>query len=162
MNKKIKKIKVHLNSGFSLMETLIWVGIVGIFLGLSGFAMFKQLDRAKIKAAKQEMHVYGTALLEYLSTEGQLPTEEEGLMVLVQKEYIVSKDSNKLTDPWGNEYIYTLINDGKDFIIKSLGSDKQEGGEAITAKDIVFSSTKMGDGTGSSDGLDYGSDFDVE
>lgn len=155
-----KKIKKNLYTGFSLMETLIWVGIVGIFLSLVAFVGLGQMDRAKVKAARQEISVYASALIEYVSTEGSLPTEDEGLMALVQKDYVVSKHKDKLLDPWGNEYIYTLINDGNDFVIKSLGADKQEGGDGIK-KDIIYSSTNTGDGTGNSDGFDYGSDFNV-
>src|SRR4030043_1138603 len=155
MDKKNKKIKKYFNKGFSLMETLIWVAIVGVFLGLVAFVGFPQIDRAKVKGAKQDLHTFRTVLLEYESDVGQLPTEEEGLMILIQKEYVLPKANGKLPDPWGNEYIYTLINDGKDFTIKSLGSDKQEGGEG-TKKDLIISSTNTGE-SGDSNGLDYGS-----
>ena len=91
-----KKIKKNLYTGFSLMETLIWVGIVGIFLSLVAFVGLGQMDRAKVKAARQEISVYASALIEYVSTEGSLPTEDEGLMALVQKDYVVSKHKDKL------------------------------------------------------------------
>ena len=111
MNKKNKKIIKRFNDGFSLMETLIWVVIVSIFLSITGFSMFKLLGRAKVIATKQEMQTYATALLSYIEAEGRLPTEDEGLMALVQKNYIVLKNKEqKVIDKWNNEYIYTLIN----------------------------------------------------
>ena len=78
--KKIKKI----NYGFSLMETLIWVGIVGIFVGLVGIAGFAFWDRAKVRACVQEMKIYSAALMDYSETEGGLPTNEEGLKILLE------------------------------------------------------------------------------
>ena len=142
MKEKNKKIKKYFNDGFSLMETLIWVVIVSIFLSITGFSMFTLLGKAKVTATRQEIQTYATALLSYSDSEGGLPTEDEGLMALVEKDYIMlNNKEKKVVDKWGNEYIYTLINNGNDFIIKSLGSDKQEGGEG-TKEDIVFSSTK--------------------
>jgi general secretion pathway protein G len=162
MNKKIKKIKKKFNNGFSLMETLIWVTIVSIFISITGFSMFKFLGRAKVIATKQEIQTFATALLSYSDTEGKLPSDDEGLMALVEKDYIVINSAEgKVVDKWKNEYIYTLINNDNDFIIKSLGSDKQEGGEGTKA-DIIYSSTNEGDGFGESNNLDYGSDFDLE
>lgn len=162
MKEKNKKIKKYFNDGFSLMETLIWVVIVSIFLSITGFSMFTLLGKAKVTATRQEIQTYATALLSYSDSEGGLPTEDEGLMALVEKDYIMlNNKEKKVVDKWGNEYIYTLINNGNDFIIKSLGSDKQEGGEG-TKEDIVFSSTNEGDGFEGSEGLDYGSDFDIE
>ena len=60
----------------------------------------------------------------------------------------------RIIDKWKNEYIYTLINDDKDFIIKSLGSDKKEGGEG-TKKDIFFSSTNIENEFGDATEFDY-------
>ncbi|OHD14614.1 MAG: hypothetical protein A2086_15590 [Spirochaetes bacterium GWD1_27_9] len=138
--KKIKKI----NYGFSLMETLIWVGIVGIFVGLVGIAGFAFWDRAKVRACVQEMKIYSAALMDYSETEGGLPTNEEGLKILLEKGYVTK---TKFLDPWQNAYVYTQTDDGQGFMIKSLGSDKKEGG-AGTAKDLTVSSGTDTEGTG--------------
>ncbi len=162
MNKKIKKIKKHFYAGFSLMETLIWVVIVSIFVSITGFSMFTILGKAKVTATKQEIQTYATALLSYSNFEGSLPSDDEGLMALVEKDYIMLKNKeHKVIDKWNNEYIYTVVNDGNDFIIKSLGSDGQEGGEG-SKSDIIFSSTNAGDGLGDSSGFTYGDEFKVE
>lgn len=135
----IKKTNKVINDGFSLMETLIWVGIVGIFVGLVGIAGMSFWDRAKVQGAKQEISIYSAALLEYYETEGEFPQEDDGLIVLLKEGYIISKGKTKTIDPWNQEYIYTLISDGQGFVIKSLGADKKEGGTG-TKKDIVISS----------------------
>ena len=158
----MKKLKSYLNQGFSLMETLIWVSIVGIFLSLIGVVGITQLDRAKVKGAKQELNVISAALIEYYDNEGSFPPENPGLQVLVDKDYIKRNKNNKLSDPWGTDYIYTLTNDGHDFIVKSLGSDKKEGGTG-TAEDIIVSSkNSSNDSSTIEQTFDYGKDFKVD
>lgn len=133
---KIKK----LNNGFSLMETLIWVGIVGIFIGIVGIAGMGLMERTKVQAARQELNVYSAALLSYYQTEGEFPSDDEGLNILISENYIDTKgNKSAAVDPWNQEYIYTLVNDGQGFIIKSLGADKREGGSG-TKKDVIITS----------------------
>jgi general secretion pathway protein G len=116
------------------MEVIIWVGIAAIFSTLVGIAGFSFMEKQKSKAAIQEIGIYSTAILDYYSDTGKYPTNEEGLQMLFEKGYITKE---KQLDPWKKEYIYTLEDD-KGFTIKSLGSDKKEGGEG-NAKDIVES-----------------------
>jgi general secretion pathway protein G len=144
-NKKTLRSSIkYLNKGFSLMETLIWVGIVGIFVGLVGITGMTFWDRAKVRAAKQEMNIFSAALLEYYSTEGTLPSEDEGLNLLIEKGYI-TKGKESIKDPWGGEYIYQIMNDGKGFSLKSLGSDKREGGEGTKGDQTVTSENVGGE-----------------
>jgi len=130
-NKKIKKI----NEGFSLMETLIWVGIVGIFTGLVGISGMNFWNSSRVKGAMQEMKVYSAGLLQYYDTEGKYPSNQEGLKVLIEKNIVQKKNT---LDPWNNEYIYTVNDEANGFSIKSLGSDKKEGGDG-TKKDLEVS-----------------------
>jgi general secretion pathway protein G len=122
----------NINKAFSLIETLIWVGIVGIFVGLVGIAGISFWDRAKVKAAIQEMKIYSTALLDYYDTEKKYPSNEEGLKILLEKKYVTK---TKFLDPWGTPYNYIEADGG--FLISSYGSDKKEGGEG-TKKDLVI------------------------
>ena len=150
---KEKKIK-KLTNGFSLMETLIWVAIVGLFVGLITLSSVTLLSKAKVKAAKQEMTIYSAALLEYYQTEGSFPSDDEGLEILLEEDYVIAKGKKKLADPWGTAYVYSVLDDGEAFIIKSLGSDKREGGEKGTKKDIIVSSGNIED--------DFADDIDDE
>jgi general secretion pathway protein G len=122
----------NINSAFSLIETLIWVGIVGIFVGLVGISGMSFWDRTKVKAAVQELKIYSTALLDYYDTEKQYPTSEEGLKILLEKGYVTK---TKFLDPWGAPYNYKATENG--FLISSFGSDKKEGGEG-TKKDLII------------------------
>lgn len=129
------KKKRFYNHAFSLMETMIWVGIIGIFVGIVGVAGMSFWDRAKVKAAITEMKIYSSALLSYYDSEGKYPTNDEGLKVLLDENYLTKTD---FKDPWKNLYIYTVSDEGDGFMIKSLGSDKKDGGKG-TKKDLVIS-----------------------
>jgi general secretion pathway protein G len=134
--------KRTINNAFSLMEVIIWCGIAAIFSTLVGIAGFSFMEKQKSKAAVQEMGIYSTAILDFYSDTGKYPTNEEGLQMLYDKGYITKE---KQLDPWKNEYIYNLEED-KGFTIKSLGSDKKEGGEG-NAKDIVETHSSNSDTT---------------
>ena len=129
----MKKLSKKLNEGFSLMETLIWVGIVGIFSSLVVVSGVGVYNRTKVNTTKAELNTYAALLLDYKNMEGNFPTEDEGLEVLFEKEYVSSGDTN---DGWGNAYLYTLSDDGNGFTLKSLGADKAEGGTG-TKEDII-------------------------
>ena len=138
----IKRFKRSLKKGFSLQETLIWVGIVGIFVSLIGISGMMFWDRSKVRAAKQEMGIISSSLLDYYDSKGKYPSDDEGLKALADEGYVTAK--TKFADPWKNPYIYTVTNDGAGYVIKSLGSDKKPGGEG-TAADITMSSGKTED-----------------
>jgi|GEM_PF-705697 len=151
MKKIIKKlnglkkiIKKNYNSGMSLMETVIWSGLVAIMAGIVGFSAFVFWNKAKVGAAKQEINIYSTALLEYFSIEGSFPAEDQGLKILVDKKYLKINDDKDLNDPWGEPYVYTVINNGAGYELKTFGADKQEGGEG-DKKDIIVRGGDVGD-----------------
>lgn len=137
----MKNLNDNFNAGFSLMETMIWVGIVGIFVGLVGVAGMSFWDRAKVKASTSEMQIFSSALLNFYDSEGRYPSEDEGLQILLKNKYLTKTD---FKDPWMNPYIYTVSDNGDGFIIKSLGADKKEGGDG-TKKDIIVSDNIDGD-----------------
>ena len=140
----IRKILEKFKSGFSLMEILIWVTIMSVFVGLIGISSLKIMDNAKIQAAKQELNLFSAVLLDYYETEGTFPSDDQGLNILLEQGYI-TKDSKKLLDPWRTQYVYTSINNGEGYIIKSLGADKKEGGDKKNKKDIIVSSGNIED-----------------
>lgn len=156
MKKKNKKLFKKINHGFSLMETIIWVSIVAIFGGIIGFSAAGYLSNAKVTAAKQELNIFSTALLQYYEMEGSYPSDSDGLSALIKNDLLKVKNANDITDPWKTPYEYTSTNDGQGFTLKSLGSDKKEGGNG-TKTDLIISG---GDANESSeDEFDYGNDF---
>jgi general secretion pathway protein G len=134
--KKMKnRITRELSRGFTLQETLIWVGIVGVFLGIIAVSGASFVARAKVSAVRQEMKILSTTLLDYYNKERIYPSTETGLEVLYDEGYVVSAGFN---DPWGTPYIYQQLDDGEGYSIKSLGSDKKEGGEGNKEDILVF------------------------
>jgi general secretion pathway protein G len=139
-----KTISKTINKGFSLMEVMIWGAIAALFSTLVGIAGFSYLERQKVTKAVNDVNIFSVSILDYYSSSGNYPTNEEGLKILVDKGYINKnsdknngKDNETLLDPWGNEYMYSLNDNGSGFTIKSLGSDKKEGGTG-NAKDIII------------------------
>ncbi len=130
--------------GFSLVEIMIVVVIIGIIAATMGNRLFGGLDKAKVKNAKIMMQKFADALEMYQVDCNSYPTTEQGLDALMQKPQgspacenwgPVSYLKKVPKDPWGREYIYE--SDGVEFNILSLGKDKREGGSEF-GEDISF------------------------
>lgn len=128
--------------GFTLIEMLIVMVILGLLAALVGPRMFGKVDKAKQKAAKAQISLFETALDAYRLDVGKYPTTEMGLSALRVKPDGVDKwDGPYLpkeipVDPWGNAYEYRSPGEHGDFDILSYGQDKSPGGEQ-NDQDIV-------------------------
>jgi len=128
------------SAGFSLVEMLVVVAIVGLLIGLVGTGAIRQLQSSRVSAAEAQIAQLRSALDIYLIETGRYPTEQEGLLALISNPTQVPgwngpylRDGNLPADPWGGAYLYQL-NDGQPRI-RSLGSDGQAGGTG-TAADV--------------------------
>lgn len=124
--------------GFSLMELMIVMVILGLLASLVGPAMFKRLGTAKQKTAKTQIGMLMTALDAYRLDIGHYPTQQEGLEALVVNPGEDKWDGPYLKkgvplDPWDSEYIYQNPGEHGEVDISALGADKQEGGEGENA-----------------------------
>lgn len=121
--------------GFSLIELLIVMVIIGLLASLVGPTLFKKVGGAKQKTAKAQIEMIGTALDSYRLDTGRYPSTEQGLVALVeQPEGEESWDGPYLKksvpqDPWGHEYIYKQPGDHGEYDLSSLGLDGEVGGE---------------------------------
>ena len=131
--------------GFSLIEIMIVIIILGLLAGLVLPKLMGQADKAKKKIVCIQMHSLKDSLKNFKLDNGVYPTTEEGLNALLQnpdsqkyKSYTEGGylDGKAPLDPWKNPYIY-INEDGKIDLI-SLGADGKEGGSG-EAKDIRFS-----------------------
>ncbi|MDD5722757.1 MAG: type II secretion system major pseudopilin GspG [Syntrophales bacterium] len=129
--------------GFTLIEVLIVMVILGLLAALVGPKMFGKVGKSKQKAAKAQIALFETTLDTYRLDMGRYPTEEEGLAALREKpEDAENWDGPYLAkeiplDPWGTPYVYTCPGEHGDYDIASLGADKEPGGEGGENVDIV-------------------------
>lgn len=131
MNKKQKK-----EGGFTLMELLVVLLVLGLLASIAVPQVVKYLGRAKTDTAQLQIDALSANLDFYKIDVGGFPTTEEGLKALVEKPsgarnwfgpYI--KKASSLIDPWGQPYIYKFPGEHGAFDLKSLGADQKEGGE---------------------------------
>jgi general secretion pathway protein G len=123
------------NKGFTLIEVLIVMVILGLMAALVGPKMFGKTGKAMQKAAKSQISLFETAIDTFRLDVGKFPTTEQGLEALrVQPAGIKKWDGPYLPkeiplDPWGNAYVYKSPGDHGPYDIISRGADGKEGGE---------------------------------
>lgn len=129
--------------GFTLLEMIVVLVIIGLIMGLVGPRLFGQADRAKVQTAETQIKMLRGALMTLRLDIGRLPTSEEGLGLLVtrptetrlsarwQGPYL---DGAVPMDPWDNPYRYaTTPSQDQPFTLYSLGADGAPGGEGTDA-----------------------------
>jgi len=133
----LKKIN-GLEAGFSLIELLIVMVILGLLASLVGPKMFSKLGMAKQKTAKTQIEMLMSALDSYRLDVGKYPSSQEGLEALVQstgnekwKGPYLAKGLPK--DPWDHPYNYQNPGQHGDIDVFSYGADGQAGGDGEDA-----------------------------
>lgn len=127
-------------AGFTLIEILVVVFIIGLLATIVGVNVIGQSDKARVTKAQADLKQLEQALHLYKLDNGIYPTSEQGLQALVQKpttgpqprKYNAEGYIQKFPeDPWGNPYIY--LSDGQKFVLKCLGADGEQGGDGYNA-----------------------------
>jgi general secretion pathway protein G len=128
--------------GFTLVEMLVVITIIGLIMGLIGPRVLNYLGESKVKTAKIQMQSFASALDLFHLDAGRYPSTSEGLAALVRPTPGVEawngpylKGGLVPNDPWNHPYIYRAPGEHGAFDIISLGSDGLEGGSG-TAADI--------------------------
>ncbi|GAB6888208.1 type II secretion system major pseudopilin GspG [Desulfothermus okinawensis JCM 13304] len=128
--------------GFTLIEIMIVIVILGILAGLIVPRIMNEPDKARVVKAKLQIQNLSMALKKFKMDNGFYPSTEQGLDALVKKPVIgrIPKNypergylSKIPKDPWGNDYIYICPGEHADFEIISYGADGKEGGEGFDA-----------------------------
>jgi general secretion pathway protein G len=131
----MKKKEKRQERGFTLMEILVVVIIIGLLAALVGPRLFGKVSLAKQKATKAQIELFGTALDTFRLDIGKYPTTEEGLKALREKPsgaegwqgpYLPKEIP---VDPWGRAYVYKSPGQQGDYDLISYGLDGAEGGE---------------------------------
>ncbi len=123
--------------GFSLIEIIIVITIIGLVVAWAGSRIFGQGDKAKLGLAKARISEISAQLDMYKLDTGRYPSTNEGLRALVVNPGGVGnwngpyvKNADAIKDPWNNDMIYKSPGDnGRPFDLTSLGADGKEGGE---------------------------------
>ena len=125
-------------AGFTLLEMLVVIAIIGLLMAIVGPQVLKQLENAKTHAAKIQILQAESALQVFQTDVGRFPTQAEGLVALTTAPPGVSGWNGPYSkaippDPWGHPYHY--LNPGKhgEIDIYTLGSDNAEGGTGSAA-----------------------------
>jgi len=126
--------------GFTLLEILVVVMILGLLISLAAPRIIGRTDEARIVKAKADIKAIEEALNMYKLDSGVYPTTEQGLIALVEE-----PDTGNIprhwrqdgylervpVDPWDNEFLYA--SDGRQYVLRSLGADAEEGGDGVDA-----------------------------
>lgn len=129
------------SSGFSLIEILVVLLIIGLLSSLVVVNVLPSQDRARVEKAKTDISIIETALEMYRLERFSYPNSEEGLIALLKPNsdnYQTGQSSRGYIkrlpkDPWGHEYQYLIPGEYSDYDLFSLGADGQEGGEGLNA-----------------------------
>jgi general secretion pathway protein G len=129
------------SKGFTLLEMIVVLVIIGLLMGLVGPRLFKQADKAKVQTAETQVKMLKGALQTMRLDINRFPTTDEGLKLLSEK----PKASDIATlwdgpyvedgvpkDPWDRDYIFNAKS-AQPFELYSLGADGQKGGEGYNA-----------------------------
>lgn len=133
----------HGESGFTLVEILVVITIIGLIMGLVGPRVLNYLTQSKAKAAKIQIESFSSALDLFFLDTGRYPNSAEGLSSLVQRPGGLTgwngpylKGGLVPSDPWGNPYVYRSPGQHGVYDIIAYGADGQEGGTGA-ASDIT-------------------------
>ena len=128
------------SSGFSLIELLVVIIILGLLAGLVGPRLFSRVGQSKLAAARAQIELFGAALDQYRLDVGSYPAGSTGLEALVSNQNTPNwsgpylKKNAVPLDPWGKPYQYKCCpGDHGDYDIWSLGADGAPGGDGENA-----------------------------
>lgn len=111
--------------GFSLIEIMVVVVIIGVLAGAVALKVGQNVSRARVNVARSDVATIAQAVESARLHNGRLPTAREGLSGL---------DVTSTLDPWGNPYQYNVPGPGgHDYEVVSYGADGREGGEGEDA-----------------------------
>jgi general secretion pathway protein G len=143
--RRIKRVRLRGGdqSGFTLVEMLVVITIIGLIMGLVGPRVLNYLSESKVKSARIQIQSFASALDLFYLDAGRYPSSAEGLAALVRPTGGVAawngpylKGSSVPNDPWGRPYLYRSPGEHGAYDVMSYGADGQEGGTG-TAADIV-------------------------
>ena len=124
--------KRQLQGGFTLVEVLVVLGIIGLIMSLMGPRVLGYLTDSKVKTARIQAESLSSAVELFYIDVGRYPSDTEGLQALAVRPTSVGawngpyiKGSSVPLDPWGKPYKYASLNRGRSYVINFSGPDGQ-------------------------------------
>lgn len=149
------ELKCDNQTGFSLIELLVVLVIIGLLVTIAAPQFFGRVDDARVQKVRADFKSIGTALKIYRLDNQSYPTTEQGLLALTEKPSVAPEPRNwkkfgyleeAPLDPWGRSYLY--INPAEygkgEYDLYSLGADGVSGGEGQDAD--IFNGQKSSEG----------------
>jgi len=131
------------SAGFTLLELLVVIVIIGLLAGYVAPRYFSQVGRSEIQVARAQIDSLEKALDQYRLDTRRYPSAEEGLDALVARPASVSGWNGPYlkkavpSDPWGRPFVYRVPGEKGDFDLISLGRDGKPGGAGEDA-DVIL------------------------
>src|SRR5262245_28363573 len=135
----IRQTTIERASGFTLLELLVVVAILGMLVGYVAPRYFGQLGKSEVTTARAQIEALGSALDQYRLDTGRYPATEPGLAALLERPQNETKwngpylKKNVPLDPWGKPYLYKSPGERGEYDLLSYGKDGQPGGTGENA-----------------------------
>ena len=139
MSPKEARVPRESSAGFTLLELLVVVVIIGLLAGFVAPRYFGQVGKSELAVAKAQIDALEKALDQYRLDTGHYPSSELGLKALVDRPTSEPKWAGPYLrkavplDPWGKPYVYKAPGEKGDFDLASYGKDGQPGGSGEAA-----------------------------
>ena len=126
----------HADGGFTMVELMAVLIIIGLLATLVGTRVLKQIENAKFATTRANLKTLHTAVTQFYMDTSRFPSEDEGLMVLIEPPTDIEdydsegyiEETEIPRDGWKNDFIYERFPEsGKPFVIRSCGPDGEEG-----------------------------------
>ena len=113
----------QLHKGFTLLELLVVIVIIGLLAGYVAPRYFSQVGKSEVQVARAQIDALEKAIDQYRLDNRRYPTSEEGLAAV--QSYLKKSVPN---DPWGRPYVYQIPGDKAEYTVLSYGRDGKPGG----------------------------------